>query len=268
MSEAARPVLVLHADPEVGPRVRAAMPGGYTVQEAADWTALRAALRDAPPSTLVVVDPYFGSAPQLAHELLHLLTDFPSTPVVAAIRLDPEATEDLFTLTDWGVTEIVTLTHDDTPNALRERLRGAQGRPLKVLLDSLLPHDLPAQARTIIDTAAEVVATGGSIHDLAARLGISERTLRRWCEAGGLPPARKLLTWMRLLLAAELLDDPGRTAVGVAHTFGYSTGTNFWKAMHAFAGAGPTALRERGAFAAASRAFLARLAKYRRRVGS
>ncbi len=268
MTEAARPVLALHADPEVSARVRAATRGGYAVQEVADWTALRAALREAAPSTLVVVDPYFGSGSRLAPDLLHLLADFPSTPVVATLKLDPDATADLFTLGDWGVTEIVTLTHDDTPNALRERLRGAQGLPLKVLLDSLLPHDLPAQARTIIDTAADVVARGGAIQDLAARLGISERTLRRWCEAGGLPPARKLLTWMRLLLAAELLDDPGRTAVGVARAFGYSTGTNFGKAMHAFAGAGPTALREQGASASASRAFLARLAKYRRRAGS
>lgn len=268
MSEATRPVLVLHADPEVRARVRAATRGGYTVQEVADWTALHSALREAPPSTLVVVDPYFGSDPHLAPNLLHVLVDFPSTPVVATLRFDPEAAADLFTLRDWGVTEIVTLSHDDTPKALRERLRGAQGLPVKVLLDSLLPHALPAQARTIIDAAADVVATGGAIQDLAARLGISERTLRRWCEAGGLPPARRLLTWMRLLLAAELLDDPGRTAVGVAHAFGYSTGTNFWKAMQAFAGAGPTALRAQGAFAAASRAFLARLAKYRRRAGN
>ncbi len=268
MSEATRPVLTLHADPEVRARVRAATRGGYIVQEVADWTALRTALREAPPSTLVVVDPYFGSGAQLAPDLLHLLVDFPSTPIVATVRLDLGAAEDLSTLSDWGVTEIITLRHDDTPNAFRERLRGAHGLPLKVLLDSLLPHDLPARARTIIDTAADVVATGGAMQDLAARLSISERTLRRWCEAGGLPPARKLLTWMRLLLAAELLDDPGRTAVGVAHAFGYSTGTNFWKAMHAFAGAGPTALREQGAFAAASRAFLVRLAKYRRYAGS
>jgi AraC-like DNA-binding protein len=267
MSEASRPVLVLHADPELRARIRAATAGGYMVQEAADWTALRTALRDAPPSPLVVVDPYHGSGALLAPDLLHLLVDFPSTPVVATLKLDPDTTADLFTLRDWGVTEVITLTHDDTPNALRARLRGAQGLPLKVLLDSLLPHDLPAQARNIIDTAADVVATRGGLQDLAAHLGISERTLRRWCEAGGLPPARKLLTWMRLLLAAELLDDPGRTAIEVAHACGYSTGTTFWKAMHAFAGAGPTTLREQGAFAWASRAFLARLAKYRRRAG-
>src|SRR3712207_9332148 len=76
--------------------------------------------------------------------------------------------------------------------------------------------------RSIVDAAAEVVAVGGHGRDLARSLQLSRRTLLRWCERAELPPPRKLLAWMRILLACELLDDPGRTVLSVAHACGYS----------------------------------------------
>ena len=98
---------------------------------------------------------------------------------------------------------------------------------------------------------ARVIATAGrgAKLDLARQLRLSRRTLLRWCKRAELPPPRKLLAWMRILLAAELLDDPGRTVLTVAHACGYASDSGLRRVTQKFVGASPSELRRRGAFA-------------------
>jgi AraC-like DNA-binding protein len=107
--------------------------------------------------------------------------------------------------------------------------------------------------------AAEVVAEGGHGRDLAASLKLSERTLLRWAEQADLPPPRRILAWMRVLLACELLDDPGQTVLSVAYTCGYASDSSLRRAVQEFTGVLLTELRKQGAFATASEKFLAEL---------
>ena len=264
MKIAARPLLVLHGNELFRERVRRVAGKEYTFQSVADWHALEEAVRESPPSSLVVVNPYEesnGKAPSPA--LRSLLLEFPSTAVFAALEVTPERFDDIRTLGKWGVVQVISIAHDDTPSALVQRFRASQGRPLKALLEGVLPPDTPGRARAIVDSAAEVVAVGGHGRDLARSLHLSRRTLLRWCERAELPPPRKLLAWMRILLACELLDDPGRTVLSVAHACGYSSDSGLRRVTQKFVGSSPTELRRRGAFARASKVFLEVLAKYR-----
>ena len=70
---------------------------------------------------------------------------------------------------------------------------------------------------------------------------------------------------MRILLAASLLDDPGRSVLSVARACGYASDSSLRRAMQDFLASGPTALRRAGAFNRASSAFLAELAATRTR---
>jgi AraC-like DNA-binding protein len=265
MKIGARPLLVLHDDAAFRERLRAIAGKEYTFQAVRDWAALEEAVRDSPPSALVVVNPYEGvppgNGPSL--ELKTLLVGFPSTAVFAAMELRPDSAEDLRTLGKWGVVQVIGMAHDDTSAGMAYRFRGSQGRPLKALLWQVLPPDTPARARAIMDAAAEVVAVGGHGRDLARQLRLSRRTLLRWCKRAELPPPRKLLAWMRILLAAELLDDPGRTVLSVARACGYSSDSGLRRVTQKFVGASPSDLRRRGAFARSSKVFLEVLAKYR-----
>jgi AraC-like DNA-binding protein len=264
MKIAARPLLVLHGNELFRERVRRVAGKEYTFQSVPDWPSLEEAVRESPPSSLVVVNPYEdsnGKAPSPA--LRSLLLEFPSTAVFAALEVTPERFDDIRTLGKWGVVQVISIAHDDTPNALVQRFRASQGRPLKALLEGVLPPDTPGRARAIVDSAAEVVAVGGHGRDLARSLHLSRRTLLRWCERAELPPPRKLLAWMRILLACELLDDPGRTVLSVAHACGYSSDSGLRRVTQKFVGSSPTELRRRGAFARASKVFLEVLAKYR-----
>ncbi|HEX5725058.1 MAG TPA: helix-turn-helix domain-containing protein [Longimicrobiaceae bacterium] len=265
MKIGARPLLVLHSDEQFRERVRKVAGKEYTFQAVPDWVSLEEAVRDSPPSALVVVNPYEESNGRAgpSPSLRSLLVEFPSTAVFAALEVKPERFDDLRTLGKWGVVQVISISHDDTPQALVQRFRQSQGRPLKALLEQVLPADTPGRARAIVDAAAEVVAVGGHGRDLARSLHLSRRTLLRWCERAELPPPRKLLAWMRILLAAELLDDPGRTVLSVAHACGYSSDSGLRRVTQKFVGASPTDLRRRGAFARASKSFLEVLAKYR-----
>jgi AraC-like DNA-binding protein len=265
MKISARPLLVLHSDEGFRERVRRVAGREYTFQSVPDWPSLEAAVRDSPPSALVVVNPYEdvhgGDGP--SPSLKSLLVEFPSTAVFAALEIGPDRVEDLRTLGKWGVVQVVSLSHDDTPQAMVQRFRSAQGRPLKALLEQVLPPDTPGRARAIVDAAAEVVAVGGHGRDLARQLRLSRRTLLRWSERAELPPPRKLLAWMRILLAAELLDDPGRTVLSVAHACGYSSDSGLRRVTQKFVGASPTDLRRRGAFARSAKVFVEVLGEYR-----
>ena len=264
MKISARPLLVLHSDESFRERVRRVAGREYTFQSVPDWPSLEEAVRDSPPSALVVVNPYEdGNGSGLSPSLKSLLVEFPSTAVFAALEIQPERLDDLRTLGKWGVVQVISIAHDDTPQAMVQRFRAAQGRPLKALLEQVLPADTPGRARAIVDAAAEVVAVGGHGRDLARQLRLSRRTLLRWCERAELPPPRKLLAWMRILLACELLDDPGRTVLSVAHACGYSSDSGLRRVTQKFVGSSPTELRRRGAFARASKVFLESLAKYR-----
>jgi transcriptional regulator GlxA family with amidase domain len=122
---------------------------------------------------------------------------------------------------------------------------------------------LSGRARLLMMTAAEVVAAGARGRELARRLHLSERTVLRWSTRAGLPPPRRLLAWMRMLLAASLLDDPGRSVLSVAHACGYASDSSLRRAMQDFLGTGPTALRREGAFVRAAAVFVEELARTR-----
>ncbi|MDQ3556029.1 MAG: helix-turn-helix domain-containing protein [Gemmatimonadota bacterium] len=258
-----RPLLVMHPDRDFRNRVRDAASRSYYFQDVPGWKALRGSVEEAPPSSLVVVDPYRESDDGLSPALRALLADFPSTSVIVAVEVTPQRIDDLRTLGEWGVTQVVSLRHDDTVAALTHRFRAARGGPLRALLAQVLPPETSGRARGILDVAAEVVASGGHGRDVAEQLGLSRRTLLRWCERAELPPPRTLMAWMRLLLAAEMLDDPGRTVLTVARTCGYSSDSGLRRVMTKFLGMSPGALRKGGAFKAASAEFVKVLAEFR-----
>lgn len=260
-----RPLFVLHPDEALRERIRLAAGRNYRYQDVNGWADLHRSVEDAPPAALVVVDPYTGANGDqaLSPGLRKLLIEFPSTSVFTALEVTPERFDDLRTLGAWGVMQVISLRHDDTIPALRHRFHQARGGHLRALLTHILPPETNGRARSILDSAAEIVAVGGHSQDLARSLGLSRRTLLRWSNRAQLPPPRTLMAWMRMLLAAELLDDPGRTILSVAQVCGYSSDSGLRRVMVKYLGSSPGTLRRNGAFAQASAEFLQLLAATR-----
>lgn len=265
MKRVSRPLFVLHGNPAFRERVRQACGEDYQFQAVRGWEELYEEIRISPPAAIVVIDPYekSESGVQLSPALRGLLAEYPSTAVLAAFEVRPERFNDLRTLGKWGVVQIISIDHDDTPYSIGQRLKAARGRPLRALLEEVLPPETSGRARAIMEAATDVVTVGEHGRDLAGSLHLSRRTLLRWCQRAGLPAPRRLLAWMRVLLACELLDDPGRSVLSVAHTCGYSSDSGLRRITQKFLGASPSDLREEGAFRRAAAAFVEALKEER-----
>lgn len=266
MQEIPRPLLVLHEDRLFRERLRTvATAHGFRLRLISGWEGLLDEVRTAPASALVVVDPYAetGRDAPPSVELSALLHRFPSLTVTAALSARPGALEHVRRLGEWGVVQVIDLDEELTSVAIAQRLLAARGRPLRSLVARALPASSGGALRAILGAATSVVAEGGQGADLARALHVTPRTLTRWCRRAALPPPRRLLAWMRILLAAELLDDPGRTVSDVALSCGYAADSSLRHALRSFLGASPRDLRATGAFAAASERFLQALAEAR-----
>jgi AraC-like DNA-binding protein len=260
------PLLVLHSDSRLRARLSTvAAERGYELRTIADWSQLAEAARSAPASALLVVDPYDGSGErtQIAPELARLLDDLPSLAITAALPIQAGTQEDLRRLGGLGVVQVIDLEEEGTAVAVGERLSSARGRPLRSLMDRALPDSTSGAARAILAAATSIVADGGQGQDLADSLNVTPRTVSRWCRRAALPPPKRLLAWMRILLAAELLDDPGRRITEVAAACGYAADSSLRHTLRTFVGMTPTELRQHGAFAVSSRLFLEALAEAR-----
>lgn len=259
-SATGRQVLLLHPDAVFQERVRSSLPEGFGCWTLPDWRTLCETARDASPSTVAIVDPLAGGGEGSPPGELHdFLGRFSWLPVVAAVRPGPDSLELLRMLGRWGVSEVIVEGVEDTPAGIAKAIRFAQGKLLQGLMDDVLPPYLSGRVRRLLFAAAEAISVGGHSPDLAAILGVTETTVIRRCEHLRLPPPRRVLAWMRVLLAARLLEEEGRTSQSVAYACGYATEAGLRRVMQNFLGLGITELRRRGALRTASAAFLAEL---------
>lgn len=232
--------------------------------EPVGWDDVDEVVKTAPPSAVVLLDPYAGRRTGEAFPRLHdLLRRFPSLTVVVACPLRAETMGDVQTLLDWGVAEVVDTGPEAAPRGLHARLRQAHARPLKHRLERALAPGVSGDARNLLLAAAEAAVEGGGAPELAALLQVAPRTLTERCARADLPPPRQVQAWMRILLACMLLDDPGRTVYAAAWACGYSTDRSLRRAVGEFVGTGAAELRRGGAFDQAARALNTVLARLR-----
>jgi AraC-like DNA-binding protein len=254
MHASLRPLLLMHDAPGLADTLREAAGDAASVWTLPGWDALERAMERVPPTAVVLVNPYADSPGEPSPRLHALLRDLRSATVVAVLPVTPRTVPHLELLARWGVADVVELGREDTPAALRRRLRLVQGRLVARLLERALPRTTPTRTRALLATAADTAAVAGGSAELAQVLGVTERTALRWCRRADLPQPRRLMAWLRILLAADMLDDAGRTLGSVARACGYSSDTALRNALRTFLGAAPTDLRGR-AFDTAAAAF-------------
>jgi AraC-like DNA-binding protein len=265
MQRLPRPLLLVHADGPFPERLRRAVSGRRQVQPLAGWDALRAALRTAPPGTICIVDPYEGGHEEPSLELRDVLREFRSATVVAAYAFGAGHYGHLRTLGQWGVAELICIGKEDSRAALLRRLRVLDNRPVERVLARMPVRALGNRARALLHAEGETVAAGGQTPELAATLALTERTLLRWCARADLPPPRRLLAWLRVLLACDLLDDPGHSLSSASRACGYAADMPLRRAIRNLVGAEPRELRSSGALATAADVFTRELATLRLR---
>jgi AraC-like DNA-binding protein len=196
---------------------------GYAAR-ALRWDALIAAAREAAPSAVVIVAPFDDPAVSVLNQRLPELIGASAglVPVLALVPFQSAFTAAVQTLLDQGVTDIADVHLEGAPDALRPRLQAIHAQPLKRLVEPALSRFASANTRTLVRAAAEVAVDGGTAVDLAETFRSTERTVSGWCAREALPQPRRLLAWLRLILALALLESRHRSVAKAAMGAGYS----------------------------------------------
>jgi len=235
--------------------------GTYQPRWFAGWDDLAEAMVTAPPAATVLVDAYLGATPGEgpSERVRELLEWRPSLPLVAALPLKPDRAGDLRALFGWGVSQVLDLVLETRPAAVQARLRDARARPLKRRVEEILSPFASENARNLLRAACEAAVEGGGAPEMAALFGADPRTVAGWCRREGLPAPRRLLAWTRVLLAATLLEERGRSIVNSARGAGYATDHALRRAMRELVGGDPSTVPRRELFARAADGFNAEL---------
>lgn len=254
-------LMVLHQDRVLIERLHRAATPDYSLETVGCWSALRARLQHAPRNAIAVVDPYSGadicSSP--SPDLRVLLHEFRSVPMLAAVALRRGCGRDLCVLGQWGIAGIIDIEADDTPEAVRRCLRQVRVHSLQAWVEGVVGTAVNPEAAVLLRASVEVVLEWGQTRDLARAVHTSTRTLDRRCSEAGLPPPRRLLLWMRVLLATTLLLDRGRSLESVAFGCGYASKQALRRAVHGLLGARLRDLRRANSFSLVATAFLEEL---------
>lgn len=197
--------------------------GGYAAR-ALPWDDLVAAAREAAPSAVLVVAPFGDHGHPVPNPRLPELLGAAAgvVPVLALVPFGSAFTTAVRELLDQGVIDIADVHLESTPVAIRPRLHAVHAQPLKRLVEPALSRFASTNTHTLVRAAAEVAVDGGTAVDLAEVFRSTERTVSGWCAREALPQPRRLLAWLRLILALALLESPHRSVAKAARGAGYS----------------------------------------------
>lgn len=237
---------------------------GYEVRALPGWAALRERVRSAPPSSVVLVRAGGDCDPEPLRELM---METPSVPVVAAVPFGRATAAEVRALLDAGLAEVANAGDEVTLAALLPALRRAHARPLKRRLEARMPVWVSEEARTLMRAAAETVVEGGGRAAFAEVFGVYVRTVAARCTGAGLPPPRRLLGWIRVLLALSLLEEGHRTVLDVALACHYTDNSSLKRAVENFSGSAALRSIRDQTFDAAFDAFTAELRRLRHGIG-
>ena len=100
-----------------------------------------------------------------------------------------------------------------------------------------------------------------SVSAVANAMGIHRKTLFVHCRDAGAPPPGIIMTWCRLLLAAQQLSMSMRSVETVACDLGFTSARALRNVAKRYTGLRPTAFRDGDAMLVVTQAFLAATAR-------
>jgi AraC-like DNA-binding protein len=187
--------------------------------------------------------------------LTTLMARFPTVPFLGYCGIGVSHADELRELARAGVHELVFRNVDDHPSLLLSKLgRGIEACAGAHVLRRL-SEQLPEALHGVVAYCASFPRESHEIEKVALALGVHRKTLVNWCHRAHAPPPSVLVTWVRLLLAVEILQSPGHTIERVAHSLEFPSGSAFRNLCRRYLGHRPAELRSSEGREAAYRAF-------------
>ncbi len=230
-------------DPNALQRLSAAVQGDHAVIHCANWESLEAACKDEAVS-LAIVD-LFAEGKTHFDVIRRLKMRAERLTLVAYVTVSIERARDLFDAGRAGLDGLLIAGQDDTPAAFRAVLERAEARGVAQLIRPRVAQYPPMvrDAIMVAVTRAHLRLTGQRLAEIC---NVSKRHLLTSLDDAGCPPPQKLITWGRLIVAAQMLEDGQRTADGVARVLDFPSGSAFRNTCQRYVGATPQEIRAKG----------------------
>lgn len=224
-------------------RVNAAVQGEHRLVHCRTWAELEVACHDEEVS-LAIVD-LFAEGQSHFDAVRRLKMRAERLTLVAYVTLTTERAREIFDAGRAGFDGLLLFGQDDTPAAFRAVLERASARGVAQMIRPHLAKmsSITRDATMVAVTRAHVRLTS---HRLAEIVGTPKKALLAALEAEGFPPPQKLLAWGRLIVAAQMLEDPSRAADAVARQLDFPSGSAFRNTCQRYLGATPHEIREHG----------------------
>ena len=221
-------------------RLRAAVRDRYTVLPCEDFGAVRSTCTEEPVSVAVV--DLLATGVERFEPLRQLRSRFPSLTIVLYTAVPPASPRDIFEAGRFGVDALILVDADDEPRRMLSLIEQAEARGVighvrealegvrPVVRDAVLVSVTRAHQRLTPDRLAKV-------------LGIGRKALRARLTQAGYPSPARLIAWGRLIVAARLLEDQGRSVEAVALSLDYASGSAFRNICQRYLHATPQHIR-------------------------
>ena len=246
-------VITLLPQPGFRQRIHAALDDRHEVIDCEDWNAL-AVQCDRTLPRVAVID-LLADVPANFERVRRLRQAHPRLTLIAYVAPSPHRVREIFDAGRYGFAGLVVAGEDDAPRSLLALVDQAEARALT----GVLRHELRDLAPFALDAVLIAVTRAHerlSPGALAKLLGRSPRALTRRLAADGLPSPQRLLAWTRLMVAAHLLEDSGRSADRVAATLGFPSGSSYRNTCQRYLQSTPHEIRKAGGAAFVLRRFL------------
>jgi AraC-like DNA-binding protein len=194
--------------------------------------------------SLAVLDLYIDGPLDL-DSVRQLRRLYPRLVTVAYVSVRPERMKDVFDVGRAGLDGLIIADRDDAPADLWAILEQAETRSVASNLRALLANCDPT-VRDAVLVAVTRAHENLSGDGLAKLLSVPRRSLTKRLTQAGFPAPPRLLTWGRLIVAAQMLDDLNRSADAVSAALKFPSGSAFRNTCQRYVHATPTELRQRG----------------------
>jgi len=199
------------------------------------------------------------SGPLVVDLISQLHATWPSLPVIGYVNFSPQRMRDVLAVARAGVSEIILDDFDDLDriaNKIADLGTSTDATiQIEVAIREFVPDHLWEFFRFCIQHARHAVDVEGAV----LRMRRSRKTLSNWLQLAQLPPPARIIGWMRVLVAARMLEDTTRSTEKVARELHFISGTSLRNMVRRYLNCGPEQLRERGGFQYALQMFVREL---------
>lgn len=237
-------VAALVTDPRARARLTDALRNEASVRYCQRMSEV-AAMVEAGLARLVVAEHRdYDGLPTLA-TIRHLHEEFPSVPIVMYVPVTAAAGL-VLEFAKAGVSQLVFQGMDDLKPALRGAVNAALDQVSALGLNAELEPLVPASVAPFLRYCLEHARRDITVEEVATAMGVSRKTLVVRLNAARLPSPRAMIGWCRLLIAARLLEDPGRTVEDVALKLDFPSGAALRNMFKRYTGLRATEVRQNG----------------------